>query len=387
MPSSVKWSKDTPESVRELAALVRQLSLEEAKLRLRLLVLEDIASFVKLHYGKQGQAMTCKTMLTTLEMFGCFAIEGFRICRAVSQGSDATPLLKTFVSNCSRFGGRGGEPLMQCDAIFAGAPDLLLMYLQRGLVDLTTCWSGLPPGSRYAFVRAVLDIDKIYSNTIGASEDLLFSGGKTSIQRWRPGSELTMDDVLKRWLSLESNDSIYTGMAFNSGHRRTNGEQLADYRAQSATPQGYHCCWAAIVNAVVIAKDIAPSNHKMIISLFAQNVPAIACAFRPAVAEPDVRNFVENYLPILLKNPEPPPLQQTIVSGTVLRLKPSDLNKLKELQMLEIARLGRAKEAAERDPLIKSLLEGKVFTRRLNDEQMVFEGYDENTGEFVFRPK
>src|SRR4051812_5115759 len=107
MPSSVKWSKDTPESVRELAALVRQLSLEEAKLRLRLLVLEDIASFVKLHYGKQGQAMTCKTMLTTLAMFGCFAIEGFRICRAVSQGSDATPLLKTFVSNCSRFGGRG----------------------------------------------------------------------------------------------------------------------------------------------------------------------------------------------------------------------------------------------------------------------------------------
>lgn len=386
MPSSIKWSKDTSPTARKRVGQIQQLSLDEAKLAMRLHALNDIAAFVKQEYGKTRQATTCETMLVTIEMFRWFAVQGACILRALREGQPADTLLSGFVQGCGRFGGRGGDPLMSCRALFLDAPDLLLMYLQRGAIDLTTCWYACSPGDRYAFVRAVLDIDKSYPNTIGASESLLFDEAKSAIQRWKPGHALTMQDVLERWCQLESNDSIYTGMAFNSGHRRTNGEQLADYARLAGTPQGYHFCWSAIVNAVRLAKNIAPNDDGAIIALFEQNVPAIISAFRPNVSESVVRGFVETGLRALLKNPEPPPLQQAITSGAALRLKTSDLNKLKELEMMKIVQLTRAKTANERNPLIESIFKGKVFTRRINDERVAFDSYDELTEEFVFQP-
>src|SRR6267143_3110260 len=102
---------------------------------------------------------------------------------------------------------------MGSDELFADSEDLRVAYLQRGLVDLVTCWSAQKPEARKLFLRAVLDSPKNYATTLEMTEAVLFEDGKTSIQRWKGPTAVDMADILADWLEAEANDSIYTGIA------------------------------------------------------------------------------------------------------------------------------------------------------------------------------
>jgi len=299
MGDTLKWPKDTAQIVKVRAREQQNMSKADAQLNMRLLVADDVQKLIDKEIGdaKKKSEMTC-----TLNMFR-FAAEQAPglVAKLKASGGSAATLTAFAGVFASKFGERGGNICYGSEEIFAANDSILFMYLQRGLVDFVTRWSQLDTGARSLFATAILDSGKNYPTTCEITEETLFFDGETLIQKWAPPENMSMDDVLESWLDGEANDSIYTGLA-RPGQRQSKREQLKNYVMETKVPDAYHCCWSSIVTKVVTKKDFSWSNHNEIIAFFRQNVPQITSAFKGMVPEPDVRGFVQDYLPKLLKD-------------------------------------------------------------------------------------
>lgn len=300
--ADLKWPKDTAAVVKLRAKQQQDWTREQAMLSMRLLTAKDIETFITKEFPADK---TREDMLLSVDIFRFYAEQApVLYAKLKANPPDKESVVKAFAAQSSaKFGGRGGNALAGNDEMFALNEDILVAYLQRGLIDLVTCWSTHKPEVRRLFAREVLDSPKNYATTLELTEEVLFLGAETAIQQWKGPNDVSMADVLKDWLDSEANDSIYTGLA-GKGYRQKVSTQVQNYatevRDTDIRKGAYRLFWMALVGRVIVQKAFKPDNHNGIIAFFKQNVPALTDALRPAVPEAAISAFIKDKLPTLL---------------------------------------------------------------------------------------